>query len=163
MATIEARPTEYHGVQYRSKCEAMFARWIECDCQFKECAGFAYEPWQFALPDGYCPDFVHWFVESESVGIPLMHHHIIEYKPARPTETYIAEFADRSAAVYELATGYSMGHLSFGIFYGNPYQSECGIVQIDPVTREYRHIDRRWVDEHRAEMIDCRFDLLDPS
>ncbi len=71
----EARPTEYNGITFRSKSEAIFARGLDINGCYWE-----YEPSNYKLDDGYVPDFI---VTSEEAGIIL-----IEYKPKQVTNTY---------------------------------------------------------------------------
>ena len=77
--TFKPTPTEYRGVRFRSKSEAIFAALLDT-------AGFEdwlYEP-HFLEVSGYTPDFC----------VPLVSDHndlalvIIEYKPAATTATY---------------------------------------------------------------------------
>lgn len=72
----EARPTEYNGVTFRSKSEAIFARGLDIHGY----DWWEYEPNNYKLDDGYVPDFI---VCSEESGIIL-----IEYKPRQVTNAY---------------------------------------------------------------------------
>ncbi len=116
--TTEATPTEYRGVRYRSKCEAMFARYLDIS---PSCSCFEYEPAVYEI-DGIAPDFVSNYVyhpiaqeprcdrcgkvhsmqfvqfECEECGESCTKFRrmdftvsttIIEYKPSRPTRAYI--------------------------------------------------------------------------
>lgn len=83
--SLKARPTEYEGVVFRSKSEAMFARLLDMMN-----SDWAYEPDYMAV-DGWLPDFVIPAVEEHFHVILL----VVEYKPSNPTETYINEFAGR--------------------------------------------------------------------
>lgn len=74
--------TEYDGVVFRSKSEAMFAALLN-----KRCGDWIYEP-DFLSNNNWSPDF----------AIPISDVHkmfywlIIEYKPSKPTETYFKNF-----------------------------------------------------------------------
>jgi len=85
MADIKtARPTEFKGVVYRSKSEAMFAASISY-LGYK----WIYEPRFFEI-DGWRPDFAIPVHNGNEFGFE-----VIEFKPYRATETYMEELADR--------------------------------------------------------------------
>lgn len=95
---MEARKTEYRGVVFASKAEARFALFL--DVQKKN---WWYEPESLRLDCGYIPDFLLMeLTEDEDVedvanqrrnfGLELT---LIEYKPKRPTQTYVEELAVR--------------------------------------------------------------------
>lgn len=85
-----ARPTEYRGVVFRSKSEAIFARLLELNHY-----EWMYEPKDyFALDTGWTPDF--WaFHCIQQDGTPLLQSVLIEYKPSDVTDTYKAELLER--------------------------------------------------------------------
>lgn len=82
--TKSARPTEYKGVVYRSKSEAMYAASIHSRGH-----KWIYEP-RFLDLDGWRPDFAIPVHNGNEFGFE-----VIEYKPYRPTETYLTELAKR--------------------------------------------------------------------
>lgn len=87
----EARPTEYKGITFRSKSEAIVARGFDI-------AGalWKYEPeildanGENIFKDGYKPDF---FVVHGN-GNGLMQYYV-EYKPKEPTSVYVKELYER--------------------------------------------------------------------
>jgi len=119
--TLRARPTEYRGIVYESKCEAMFARWLELEAiewaeilQWREANcqdhirntfggnaswGVIYHPINLTI-NNWPPDFLAWHcypighVSTNYGGlqVPASSQDIIEYKPSRPTATYCNTF-----------------------------------------------------------------------
>jgi len=94
---MEARKTEYRGVVFSSKSEARFALFL--DDQKKN---WQYEPKSLRLDCGYVPDFMLvdvQLLEDEDIvqckGNFRLNLTLIEYKPRRPTQTYIDELAVR--------------------------------------------------------------------
>lgn len=84
---MEARATEYMGVVYKSKTEAMFAlikreSYKELGRRFR----LKYENKKYKTPDGYIPDFV-----TDEIDEPFLADFttLIEVKPKRPTMAYI--------------------------------------------------------------------------
>lgn len=91
MTHLQARPTEFAGITFRSKSEAMFAAALQ-KCGHRR--DWIYEPeflstgdWvvDFALPVVTYNKFFHW--------------QAIEYKPTRPTDTYLRELASRFSEI----------------------------------------------------------------
>ncbi|WP_026463509.1 hypothetical protein [Adhaeribacter aquaticus] len=100
--TIQATPTEYKGIIFRSKTEAILAR---CWDIFNEqndsniTVHYEYEPKSLLLPDGYVPDFAvtTWYGDiKKSI---LM---IIELKPCAVTETYKRKLGKRFDAILSI-------------------------------------------------------------
>lgn len=92
---IQPIPTEYKGVTFRSKSEAIFARHLDNIGMIWE-----YEPLRFQVDGGWTPDF--WAVRlqpaersSEFFSPQCIHSFIIEYKPAMVTPTYLEELGKR--------------------------------------------------------------------
>ena len=80
----EPIPTEYKGVRFRSKSEAIFARAM--DLAFPGDLFWEYEPKDFAI-DWWVPDF--------HVIHPYSGDCLIEYKPSEVTETYKENLGSR--------------------------------------------------------------------
>lgn len=158
--SLEARPTEYAGVVFRSKSEAVLARALDLH---PECGGnWVYEPEMFKTSDGWKPDF--YFRLGTSDGI---WSGIIEYKPSAPTETYVK----RLKQYYdELRQNKELGVFGFGLMIGNPWSGGY----------EVRVFHSRGDEEERAaaaqlgaelysvfkyfhEARRYRFDLCDPN
>lgn len=82
----KARPTEYEGIVFRSKSEAIFARALDL-------RGFTweYEPKRWLAEDGWGPDF--WVVGYDQDH--LIYNMLVEYKPGEATDTYLKELHGR--------------------------------------------------------------------
>tara|TARA_R110000868_G_scaffold42493_1_gene143708 strand:- start:762 stop:1814 length:1053 start_codon:yes stop_codon:yes gene_type:complete len=175
----QARPTEYKGTVYRSKSEAMFARYLELslgdwcanrDDGFIATAGFQYEPAYMEL-SGWRPDFLVFCTSLPcsitldarlSMGFkysaPSTSYSIYEYKPSRPTDTYIEEFKQRCNAI--LSNAYD-DDLRYGttcsIYYGSPFSNDRSVIDVDEGFIEDREHD--WLKEYETKVKATRFDL----
>jgi hypothetical protein len=171
MKTMEATPTEYKGVEYRSKCEAMFARWLDiCTTEHLRVDGFWYEPKSLSI-NGYTPDFLAWTVEpsQQPMGIlPNICNHVIEYKPSRPTSAYIKKFENyaRSVAKAMYSTGMEdwVYQSQWSIYYGSVYTETRGVIGFHPIgiTGKSWDIDVDWLEGLEDELRSTRFDLVQP-
>lgn len=87
----KAVPTEYRGVRYRSKTEALVARWLDTRASTIQ---YWYEPEQYEV-DGWRPDFA-WLLRQEEGDKNLLFKEcIIEVKPKWPTKTYMDALESR--------------------------------------------------------------------
>jgi len=149
MTIKEARPTEYKGILYRSKSEAMFARYLELDIQTgvllashdgplfggdfgRMQGGFVYEPKGLCV-NGWTPDFIRWNQVGGTVcslEIPILHYEVIEYKPSKPTDAYVKEFCDRCEVLSDLIDSIGLINFrhygEFAIYYGSVFNSSRG-------------------------------------
>lgn len=82
--TKQAIPTDFMGVRFRSKSEAMFANVLEHLGN-----GWIYEP-NFLTVGDYTPDFV-FFTKKPN---DLTKANIVEYKPCKPTQAYFDRIAE---------------------------------------------------------------------
>lgn len=181
MASREPRPTEYKGIRFRSKCEAMFARYLELDLQESEHlyspgnpfwvgnkfglgrGGFSYEP---LLPTKWTPDFLVWKMTDED--LPSLQYEIIEYKPSAPTQTYIDEFVSRSAKLVETFASrqflaYEFANAKFSIYYGSLW-SDRGLIEAHKGRDKWSvssEEDFDWLINHEASIRETRFDLVE--
>ena len=133
MAGMTARKTEYKGVVYRSKSEAMFSRWIELDLTGLDCEwGFEYEPALWV--DSWQPDFLVWWVMPPE-PVPVLNYRLIEYKPSLPTETCIDEFEERCSRLLKMFDNRFRHDFSRNcecrLYYGSVWTQERGVIQID--------------------------------
>lgn len=180
MAIQKARPTEYKGIRFRSKSEAIFARYLDLLMAehgsidsfrgrdgkiLSGRGGFEYEP--RTLVDGWNPDFLLWEVSVPHGdephfcwNVPTLNTSFLEYKPSRPTTTYIEEWARGVGRWNEMARRESFEHYArtdFRIFYGSPFSScDRGVIHF-----EY---DSHWDDaddwvEYFPDLMNYRFDL----
>lgn len=93
---LEARPTEYKGIRFRSKSEAVFARCLDTS---QIVSGWIYEPdidgsphpWDFSvvvMENAYCN-------HCKSMS-RQPRHLLIEYKPSGVTRTYYDNLIERT-------------------------------------------------------------------
>lgn len=143
-----ARPTEYRGVKFRSKSEAIFARALDLGKWV-----WKYEPEDMRLENGWVPDF--WIVMTKPVN-PTIVSVVVEYKPSHITQTYLQELTSRMIALSD-----RMIQTSFGLATGSPW---------DHVeARKFTVLTQNgWVESARlrkhtldlmGEALDYRFDL----
>jgi hypothetical protein len=178
---MKPTPTDYKGVRYRSKSEAVFARyldlWLEEDSGIKGAmnndsrvgiGGFQYEP---EPPIGnWNPDFIVWRVFPPRKPrlstcllntMPFLDSEYIEYKPALPAISYLEEWSRKIKQVRRLIkTGqYFSHHIStrFSVFYGSPF-SDRDRGRIVFGFNKVSHEEYDWVD-YFPSLMDYRFDL----
>lgn len=167
---MKARPTEYKGIRFRSKSEAVFARYLDLliETRFFEntLASFEYEP--ETCVEGWHPDFLTWRVMrpmGSKYGfrrtIPDLFMTFIEYKPSRPTQTYIREWAECAAKWSKLATEkQSPFKPTFFIYYGSVYSSaDRGVVYVDSIGGTFNDNQDDWIVDFEDELKSYRFDL----
>lgn len=149
----EARPTEYDGVVFRSKSEAIMARNLDL-------TGFVweYEPKKLSLQDGWRPDF--WVVFPRKLTkSPTIIQVVMEYKPSKPTDTYIKELMRRFSDIDKKVSD----DFFFGILAcGNPFddKQKKTVTAFETTTGrivelDWNHLFFRNFDEARR----YRFDL----
>ena len=126
---MQARPTEYAGVRFRSKSEAIVAR-----CLDETFYLWDYEP---PLKSGHPWDFI------------LCHSHggmeLVEYKPRLPNQTYISELCEKHCGDYQfqsikrsLIVGSPWNIDSFidlGTYYVKYHLSENGITDLSLISQ----------------------------
>jgi hypothetical protein len=81
-------PTQYSGVLFRSKSEAIFARSLE----LRGYVAWEYEPNEWATEDGWRPDF--WAI-GKNKKLHKIFSAIIEYKPTMVTQAYFEQATRR--------------------------------------------------------------------
>jgi hypothetical protein len=171
MESLKAIPTEYRGVRYRSKSEAMFARWLELDAEeamvlpfgFKS-FGFEYEPKGICV-DGWSLDFLRWRVQSREntatgLLIPTISYDFIEYKPSKPNATYLEVLGRRFRELQENLEFYDglVCRSSFYCYYGSVFNNSRGRAQFD-FSGSFCCDDDDWLDVFEEDIRDFRFDL----
>lgn len=91
MANLTPVKTEYKGIVFDSKSEAIFARKLDLDSINSENTIFVsweYHPENFVV-NNYCPDFLtQIYIRSDDDKV-ITKVDLIEYKPSVPTKTYI--------------------------------------------------------------------------
>lgn len=155
----DARLTEFRGITYRSKSEAMFALWLE----FKyPTAVVEYEP-DWAELDDYVPDFVC------SLPIPAYPTQrmcvfetwvaIIEYKPSRPTFTYLDDVSKKIRSIAK-REGNIATKISAFVYWGSVYTEGRGVFTISCDGSAYEtDTPMNWLGIHEKTIRDFRFDL----
>jgi hypothetical protein len=162
---LKPMSTEYKGVVYRSKSEALFARWLEL-CS--NVSGFYYEP-QFIV-EGWNPDFLCLCIDnpddeqknpidSFDLILPKLRFLYIEYKPCLPTETYIRNWescCEKFAA--KNSSRYNDDLFEFWLYYGGFYSEPGRLVYKDGFTQFAD--EQVWLPEHvKEQCLSTRFDL----
>ena len=156
MSQLKAKPTEYKGIVYRSKCEAILARAI--DLQGHE---FIYEPERLIILDGmkeWCPDFSVMVLDGG-----FWDELIVEYKPAMITDTYRECLSKR---FNKLSEGLSDLPFSSGIsrtfllICGNPYEGRTTTMQqYHPVSGWHEETKVKGLHSMLKKAKSYRFDL----
>jgi hypothetical protein len=160
VANLEAIPTEYKGVVYRSKSEAMFARWLELFHESIGCHyGFRYEP-DF-LSAEWIPDFLVWHVEKRR-KFPRISYTVIEYKPTKPTDLYLSQFDDKCQRIFknESLPQEFRERGSFMLYYGSVFNSktDCYALSMQEGPKGYwTGVD--WLLGFEDQIKATRFDL----
>jgi hypothetical protein len=157
---LKARPTEYKGVVYRSRSEAMFARWLELDVAERELDGFCYEPQDFEV-GGWVPDFMCWRVQKRNNKLSI-DPVFIEYKPEIPTGTYLAELAGKAEKLWELSCEQPLfTTFALSIVCGGFFSNRQAIFNANRVEGKIKFIDKgRWLDDKdKIRILNTRFDL----
>lgn len=127
--------------------------------------GFVYEPDGFTV-DGWTPDFLTWttFVRNphpvfNGMKAPMTDWQLYEYKPSKPTDTYIATFKKRASLLRELIEsvfGCDVARCcSIQLYYGSIYTNCRGTV----CYLEGANDDYDWLSEHEESIRETRFDL----
>lgn len=169
MQTIKARRTEYKGIVYRSKSEAMFARYLELVAQEDTDRGVIYEPKGFDV-DGWRPDFLQWDVFTGSLQgheIPHISYRLIEYKPSKPTTTYIKEFQKRCESILRRLDDKGLFDFSrrcdYYIFFGSVFNEDRGSLWFEPgLGVEPVESNEDWLAPYIDAVQSTRFDLEVP-
>ncbi|WP_372897586.1 hypothetical protein [Stieleria sp.] len=159
MAKIEAVPTEYKGVKYKSKSEAMFAKYLEAGPASKPGGGFTYEPKELIVGN-YAPDFVVWWLIDDEVSFQRQMFQVIEYKPKKPTNAYTSRFMERASVMRPRLNEMGVARPVFGIFHGSVWNKTSGIIQVDPVRLTTHDTGIDWIKNARQLMQDERYDLV---
>jgi hypothetical protein len=172
---VKATPTEFLGVKFRSKSEAMFALWLQlrrtelkdpCFMTHRN-ALWTYEPKIDWLP-GFSCDFHLCWLEPKDIkcGNFLPVHRFIEYKPTRPTETYcenmLQKFVDAcsesSAQSKVLQHQNELLRIEWPtIYFGSVYNEDRGFVFTGPSGIKFHKTD--WIGSLQDEILNYRFDL----
>lgn len=160
----QAIPTEYKGVCYRSKSEAMFAVWLEMyvkNSPYGLCDAIQYEP-KWSTVSGYTFDFAYHRI-SDLDHFVAHYCDLYEYKPTATTEVYRNNWAKKCS---ELSKKDSCPRLTFFKLYEGDFytvNSNSWFVILLP-NGDLFSIEKHgpWLDAKTAELIrSIRFDLKD--
>lgn len=128
MPHLEARPTEYRRIVFRSKCEAQVALLLDISAKRDEVARqWWYEP-DFLSTGDYVPDFLIYELELGLDGVAYQDHwKVVECKPTTVTETYRRELAGRFVKISEkpfirgVRDAFGEGAVQFELWEGSVY------------------------------------------
>lgn len=137
---IEAIPTEYGGVVFKSKTEAVIARafdLVSIRTNGHAVCCWEYEPAWAKTSDGWVPDFFVMFMDRSPKREPFVIRYLAEVKPSEPTGAYMDSLIKKFLSI------------------------DCGVVDIarlcivgSPFTNEKRYISEiirdplRWGKPH---------------
>lgn len=183
---IKARLTEYKGVRFRSKSEAIFARYLHLEAEerdsikafqnkergwnviYSPSTHIEYEP-QVEIK-GWMPDFLvarcHYFYDRSSKADfrknSIWSYTYIEYKPVRPTDAYLENWLSITEKIEAAPEGLTPRSLiSCTLFYGSPFslsQRGCLFPRSRDGVLNIVENDDDWV-AYFPELMDYRFDL----
>ena|SRR5690348_4461189 len=144
----EPTPTEYDGVKFRSKGEAIFAKSLYLHGFLWE-----YEPERLTASDGWVPDFLAvWRLKDKSLVVGL-----IEYKPSTPTDSYLSLMQKR---VIELGFGYKKCAFTHVVLAaGNSFSDEKVVFELGNKSLKWRKPERTWLFDYWDQASRHRFDL----
>ena len=111
---MKAIPTEYKGIVFRSKSEAIYARSLD----LFDNTLWRYEPEELKVGD-YVPDFSVIYDLPEGYG-----HEVIEYKPAYPTKTYLDRLSSHFSQLNETMHKHSSFYNAFILICVSPWEPE---------------------------------------
>ena len=184
MTSFRAIPTEYKGILYRSKSEAMFARYLElstsCNDYFEAYkegnvfgrgAGFIYKP-RGICTDHWHADFLTWELSPLSgilgTQVPVAHYEIIDYKPDVPTKAFLKRFQNNATEISRVFVERGAEEFayrsSWSVYFGSVYTKKRGVLTCIPLSVESDLQDRDddWLALYEDEVSSTRFDLVHP-
>lgn len=141
-----AVPTEYKGVRFKSKSEAMFAAYFRT--MYYPFLTLFYEP-LWAKTETYQPDFVFACKHGDAIALD-----VIEYKPRLPTETYLENLKEGMSQIITSlkspATPEVNAYVYHGTFFDLKDSIKTGLLKLD--------VDKRiWAKE--VYETNCGIDL----
>ena len=155
---MEARPTDFRGITYRSKCEAMFALWLEL--RNSSDVVIEYEPDWAELKD-YVPDFAVFRPLNAGERIPQFETsiEIIEYKPSRPTFTYVKDCMAKNAMIIEtFFKPHRYVEAAISVYFGSVYSEDRGVFTYNG-NGSFGVSSMDWMRGHEKTIREFRFDL----
>lgn len=168
MTKFESSPTEYRGVTYRSKCEAMFARYLVLRSDDEpqptcKASGFEYEPDGFEV-NGWNLDFLAWRVgvstnDVSKCKIPTIYYEWIEYKPSFPTKSYCKKLAANFISLASKLEYYDglVIRSGFCLYYGSVFTEDRGVLHFESGC--VLNDEHDWLEFYEDDVRSTRFDL----
>jgi hypothetical protein len=171
MSNIKPTKTEYKGIVFDSKSEAIFARAMDiqnAETERNSKMFWHYHPERFTMND-YCPDFSIqlWSKIYDGKKFDQLTQSVIliEYKPAAPTQTYVDKIRSYYDALKEKDHYNVIDYIL--ICYGNVFESESlKVIQIysdssgNTISKDSSYItDNIFCKEYISEARNYRFDL----
>lgn len=149
---LQPIPTEYVGITFRSKSEAIFARALDL-------MGFwwEYEPEPFQTGDLWIPDFL--VVSQQArrkIGLWLF-----EYKPSAPTNAYMGQMRNRAIELNPFMRG-----MWIYVIYGSAFNNDFGGFEWNAEESRFDHMQEASVEHFARHIIESsryRFDLQSPE
>ena len=156
--TFVATPTDYKGVRFRSKSEAMFARYLDWIAQAIPLS-WVYEP-EYLRVDEWVPDFLVCEVHKHERHIYTVAK-VIEYKPSRPSDAYIERLHERYKELARSPQAIQIPESTVTktlLLWGSPYSDESDIIEFED--DDFTTRATAWLS-HNAKnvMLSHRFDL----
>lgn len=143
----EPIPTEYDGVLFKSKSEAIFARNMSLVGMTWE-----YEPERFTSSDGWIPDFFAVFKGSNKKIWTAM----IEYKPSQPSNAY---FKNASRRFYSIGFGKEYPPFQFALIAsGSSFTDQKFLFDLKE-GNTWKMSTQPWIFNGWGEASKYRFDL----
>jgi len=161
---MKAQPTDYRGITFRSKSEAILAR---CFDLITSAPGtrlhiWEYEPAMLYLnADKYTPDF---FLNDIYACSNVNNRIVIEYKPSKPSKSYMQKLSRHANDIYKIANPFE---IDFILLTFNPFSKSVertATVFMKSVNKENYVMplsDFGITDEIISEAAKFRFDLSD--
>jgi hypothetical protein len=148
---LEAIKTEYKKIVFRSKSEAIVARCFDIQGIL-----WIYEPDHWKTEDGWVPDF--WVILPDKNKINSGFFSIcLEYKPSKPTKTYLDKMIKRGDSLGKRLSGHF-----FGVLFGSPFDDSVGrglLMYSSEDDPQWRNISGDRFYNRWDEAIKYRFDL----
>lgn len=156
---MEARPTQFKGVNFKSKTEAMFALILDVSKQeYPIPSRWCYEEKRFKTPNGYIPDFVNYYSEQPFLSDFIS---LIEVKPTYPTAAYLKHLEKQFNWIKNNDNFCFINWYSIYVF--NPYKRICEFVLLDEngTLNAENYSKPQWFKEDLFDLaLNYRFDLI---
>lgn len=151
--TKQAIPTDFMGVRFRSKSEAMFANLLE-----HLGLVWIYEP-TFLTSGDYVPDFVCFIKKSGCLTKAI----VIEYKPCKPTQAYFDRLAEKAPLIRR-----KLGDMPCALDVNSiNFFEDSHLYVWEYISREWRQstvrLSDRILDSVKSYRYDLEYTVVNPS